>query len=234
MEDVLKLLEEIRAENIMKANTPLFNISNNFENLLKFLEKEDFAIIVNQDRKLEGLVTKDELIVKDLNVHIPTLLKIIENTKAFNIDKEYLSEFLNKIKNISLKDIMNPHPITLRANAKLREIISEIFSHPELIAIPVINDYKQVIGVITRNDLLRFLEEKLFVQFGGSDKKHYETSALQFRMRENLSKLISNLLKEFVFVKKEKEKIWIPIMIFIFALGFLTAILWIIRLWKFW
>ena len=130
------------------------NSNDSMQKATELLKKHHIRILpVMEDGKLVGIITDRDL--KRASASDATTLEIHE-----------LVYLLSKIK---VKEIMTKDPITVPPSYTLEET-SRILLEKRISGVPVVNNEGQVIGIITRDDLLRVLinltgVDKLGIQF---------------------------------------------------------------------
>lgn len=117
--------------------------------IIKKLKREDtnVCIVVNKDKKFIGEISDNDLIKLFLQqVKFEPLVQIL------NIG--YRREFLYK----SAKDMINKHKSTVKINTPINKVIELIYKDG-FNYIPVLDDKKRVIGVITPSSVIELLKE---------------------------------------------------------------------------
>ena len=144
---------------------------DSMQNATALLKEGHIRILpVMENGKLVGIITDRDL--KRASASDATTLEIHE-----------LLYLLSKIK---VKEIMTKDPITARPDYTLEET-SRILLEKKISGVPVVNDEGQVIGIITRDDLLRVL-----IDLTGVDKRGIEF-AFQVKDRRKLPQLLKEL-----------------------------------------
>ncbi|MDD5194005.1 MAG: CBS domain-containing protein [Candidatus Nanoarchaeia archaeon] len=117
--------------------------------IIKKLKREDtnVCIVINKDKKFIGEIGDNDLIKLFLQqVKFEPLVQIL------NIG--YRREFLYK----SAKDMINKHKATVKINTPINKVIELIYKDG-FNYIPVLDDKKRVIGVITPSSVIELLKE---------------------------------------------------------------------------
>lgn len=229
--EVIDKLNNLRAGDFLITNFPKVLAETPLEKALPLLDKNNAVLVTESGGELKGLLTKDDLYFHTVQLHLPTVIKILNRVPSAFVDKKELEEKLNKLKNLQVSDLMNPHPLFLFLEDRLEKVIDEFANHQDVEFIPVINQNKQVLGVISKNYLIQKLNLIVFQQVRDGLRKHHDINALHYKIKENFSKLMVDILGEFIFVKREREKAWLLILIIAFILGLLTTFLWIVNIW---
>lgn len=146
----------ITAKDIMTKEvisvTPDMALSDVAEIFSKY--KFDGVPVLNEEGVLEGIITEYDLISKD-SLHLPTLKKVMENLPISKQDTERFKEDVLDKLNIKAKDIMNKEPLVVSPDTGYEEVIKIFQEHHRVNPIPVIDEKRKVIGIITRFDVLK-------------------------------------------------------------------------------
>lgn len=113
--------------------------------------------VVDQDNKLLGILTEYDLISKEPAIHLPTLQIILQDIKVYNKDKSAFKETFEKMMSLRVSDVMNPDPLTLNETATFEEVVTAFRDHHRVNPIPVVNKKREVVGVVSRYDILKLL-----------------------------------------------------------------------------
>jgi CBS domain-containing protein len=71
----------------------------------------------------------------------------------------------NKLNLILAKDIMTPNPSVVKTNTPIEKVI-DIIIEQEIVLVPVVNDNKKIVGVVTRLDIIREKLNEGFITIG--------------------------------------------------------------------
>ena len=114
-------------------------------------ERSDGACVIEHGR-LVGVVTTMDLVFQEKQVHIPSILTIMD----FAIPLEppaRLRDELDKIAGIRVADIMSRHPIFVTPETPMSEVAS-LMVDKHLTIVPVVEG-ERLVGMITKQALLR-------------------------------------------------------------------------------
>ena len=147
----------IMTKNIItaKAETPLAEVASVMNE-----HKFNGLPIVDENNVLVGIVTEYDMISGVSGIHLPTLQAVLSKLPVFSKDKSEFNEDIESVSKLTAKDIMNKDPLTLLATATFEEVLTAFREHHRVNPIPVINDKRQVVGVISRYDVLKPLSQQ--------------------------------------------------------------------------
>lgn len=144
----------VLAKDIMTKEVVSVHPDTNLLDVAKILAEHNFdgVPVIDNDKKVVGIVTEYDLINKTSAVHLPTLQVVLRNLPQF---KEEESHFQEEILSLKVSDIMNKDPLTIEADLPYDEIIKLFKEHHKVNPIPVVDKEHKIIGVISRFDVLR-------------------------------------------------------------------------------
>jgi len=128
------------------------------EELARLLLREDVtgAIIVDKKGNLLGVVTEGDLIAKEKNLHLPTVVSLFDAAIYIETSEIFKSE-LHKMVATKVADIFTSDPVTIDLTSTLADIAT-LMSEKKIHFLPVV-DGKRVEGVVGRREVLRALAE---------------------------------------------------------------------------
>lgn len=123
----------------------------------EMIEKHGFdgLPVTKANGELVGILTQYDLISNDQAMHLPTLQKIIKN---LNVDKRERSDFAadtEGLVKLTVADVMNTDPLTLRPDAPLFDVIAMFRDHHRVNPVPVIDEHRHVVGLVSRYDIIK-------------------------------------------------------------------------------
>lgn len=124
-----------------------------------FIEnKKDYALVVDSDGNLTGVVTETDLIFQEKNLHIPTVFTFFDSM----IFLESVAKFNDEIKKISatrVGEIMSKNIITINGETSIKDAAT-LMLEKDIHHLPVLDNNKPT-GVVTKEGLLKaFLKER--------------------------------------------------------------------------
>lgn len=122
------------------------------------LEKKIGGLPVLEEGKLVGIVTEEDLIMKNVKLHFPTYIQLLDAVIYLESLKKYEEE-LRKAVGALAKDVMTRNPYTISPEADLEEAAT-IMVEKGISRLPVVENDK-LVGIITRRDVLRAIAGEL-------------------------------------------------------------------------
>jgi CBS domain-containing protein len=113
--------------------------------------------VVEDDGTLLGVITELELIARNAPVHEPRYIAVLSAYIPVSLEEHRrYKEQLRQALAITAMDLMRTDVVTIRPDEEVGEAL-EAMLDPEVTMLPVV-DKGQVIGVVTRTDILRLIE----------------------------------------------------------------------------
>lgn len=128
------------------------------EELARLLLRKDVtgAVIVDKKGKLLGVVTDGDLIAKEKNLHLPTVVSIFDSVVYLETSEHFKDE-LHKMVATRVEDIYTRDPVTVEMDSSLSDIAT-IMSEKRIHFLPVMSE-ERVEGVVGRREILGALSE---------------------------------------------------------------------------
>jgi len=128
------------------------------ETVLKLLEEKHISglPVVDEDGKVAGVISEAHLLFKERPIRMPLYLIFLDGV----IYLEPLDKFKQQLKKtlgILVQDVMTPNPITITPVTLVSQA-ADLMLEKRINRLPVVDEEGKLIGIITRNDLLRALE----------------------------------------------------------------------------
>ena len=148
----------VKASQIMTKQFLTISPEMSVEELARLLLREDVtgAVIVNKKGILLGVVTESDLIAKEKNLHIPTVVSLFDAAIYLETSEHFKGE-LHKMVATKVEDIYTRDPVTIDLTSTLTDIAT-LMSDKRIHFLPVMND-KSVDGVVGRREVLKVLAE---------------------------------------------------------------------------
>ena len=128
------------------------------EELARLFLRKDYtgAVIVDKKGKLLGVVTEGDLIAKEKNLHLPTVVSLFDSAIYLGTSEHFKSE-LHKMVATKVDDIYTKTPVTIDLTTSMADIAT-IMSEKRIHFLPVMHEGR-VDGVVGRREVLRALAE---------------------------------------------------------------------------
>ena len=126
------------------------------EELARLLLRKDVtgAVVIDKKGKLLGVVTEGDLIAKEKNLHLPTVVSLFDSAIYLGTSEHFKGE-LQKMVATKVNDIYTKTPVTIDLTTSLADIAT-IMSEKRIHFLPVMHEGR-VEGVVVRREILRAL-----------------------------------------------------------------------------
>lgn len=131
-------------------DTPIADIFNRFA-------KEDLSglLVVDEEKRLFGVITETDLIEQEGNLHVPTVVALFD--MVIPIGESRFEEELTNMQAMKASDLVQDQVTTVNADSTLNEIAS-IMIDQHVHHLPVL-DGDSVVGLICKHDVIKALVE---------------------------------------------------------------------------
>jgi len=119
----------------------------------------DGAPVVDEHGVLIGLVDDDDLIVSEARLHAPTTIEILGAYIPLPGELRRFNEEVRQALGRTVREIMDGHPPSIRETATVEDAATVLHDHG-LSRLPVVDDDRVVVGVVTRGDLVKALRRE--------------------------------------------------------------------------
>ena len=145
----------LTAKDIMSTETITVLPSMAVDELARLLceRKIGGAPVVDEANNLLGVVTESDLIDQAKNVHLPTVISILDSF-IFLESPEKLDKEIRKMAGRTVKDILTKDPITVSTDTPLNEIAT-IMSEKKVHTLPVLDQNGAIVGIVGKLDLIK-------------------------------------------------------------------------------
>lgn len=132
------------------------------ETVLKRLEESHVSglPVVNDDNEVVGIISEADLLFKERPIQLPLYLNFL-GTIVYLDPPGRFQQQLKKSLGILVQDVMTSHPITITPKTPIVKAANLMISK-RVNRLPVVDNQKKLVGIITREDLLRALREDSF------------------------------------------------------------------------
>ena len=144
----------LKADRIMTKQFLTISPEMSVEELARLLLRKDVtgAVVADKKGKLLGVVTEGDLIAKEKNLHLPTVVSLFDAAIYLETSEHFKGE-LHKMVATKVEDIYTKDPVTLDLNSTLSDIATHM-SEKRIHFLPVMNG-EAVVGVVGRREVLR-------------------------------------------------------------------------------
>lgn len=130
------------------------NEDSTVEEVAKHMCEKGFSVmpVVNAGGEIVGILTESDFVGRDAD--IPHALASIKMLFGQNFYFSDIENIYKESKTKKLSEVMSTNVKTVRPDQTLSDVVS-LMSHSGLKRIPVVDESKKLVGMVTRKDLLR-------------------------------------------------------------------------------
>jgi CBS domain-containing protein len=149
----------LKASEIMTRNYLTISPDMGVDELARLFLREDVggAVVVDKRGKLLGVVTESDLIAKEKNLHLPTIVSLFDAVIYLETSDHFKDE-LNRMVASQVEDIFRKEPMTILPGTTISDIAT-IMSEKRMHYLPVVEN-GVIHGVVGRREILKALTEK--------------------------------------------------------------------------
>jgi CBS domain-containing protein len=230
MNDVQPLT--IKVGDVMTKDVLAIDANDTLDVISGLFEKYNYdgMPVIDSTHKLLGVITGYDMVVKSSDVHLPTMLKVIDQIAREKGDKRALEELFGKLRDVKATSIMNPRLVTLMPDAPLEEAAKIFADYPKVNPLCVVDGEGKLLGIISHYDVIKFFNEAYLKRVVQKHESADAFNAFPSRTDTEVEKATTNLQEEFLLVTKRRPLIWKYIAIATFAAGLIAATALIIRI----
>jgi CBS-domain-containing membrane protein len=150
----------MQVKDLMTKEVILVNINTKIREISQILTRHAIhgVPVIDDNDLIAGIITESDFFIKDIpDLYLPSYIEFMKKAElAATIDKEE-KEKIEKLMNATANDIMTTDPITVRPDDRSDEVI-RLFKDNHLFTIPVIDESRKVVGIITVADIIRLFK----------------------------------------------------------------------------
>ena len=154
--------ELVKVKDIMTKKVTTLHPEDSLDKATQLFEEHNYEgfPVVNEDWKLVGIVTAYDMVSQSYATHLPPLFSILESAYKDQSNSGMLKEHFERIKTVKIRDMMNEDPLVVGPEVKVEDLAKEFIQHHRVNPIPVIDQDKKLLGIVSRFDIIRFFDEQ--------------------------------------------------------------------------
>lgn len=147
-------MKKLKAKDIMNTTVLTVKPGTGVKELAGFFLKHQIsgAPVVGEDRSLIGIVTEGDVIFRDANIHLPTVVTLFDSIFYLENPHKYEHE-LQKIIGGKVEDIMTKDVVTVSPETEMQELAT-IMHEKKCHLLPVLEN-NRLVGIIGKADMVK-------------------------------------------------------------------------------
>lgn len=142
---------------IMTANPAVVQRETPLKEAIKLLAEKKISglPVVDESGKLVGVLSEADLMWQETGVNPPPYFMFLDSVIYLQNPAEYERE-LHKALGQTVGEVMSDHAISITGDRPLKEA-AQLMHKQEVPRLPVVDEEKKVVGIITRGDIVRMM-----------------------------------------------------------------------------
>jgi len=169
--------------------------------------------VIDINKEVVGIITQYDLLNKGTRIHIPTFIKLLKKMPILRQEKSLFKKEIKPILDLKVKDLMNKEPLMVRSDEGVDSVINIFAEHHKVNPIPVVNQKRELVGIISRHDVVKFL----------AGPKRAEWKKPENSIDIQIGDFIDNFQKKFIIARKSEASEGLFLTIIFYILGFWAA-----------
>ena len=146
---------KVFARDIMNNNPPHCHMDTSVEEVARRFAAEDVGgmLVVDDDRRLLGVITESDLIDQQRNLHVPTAIALFD--MVIPMGEAKFEEELSHMEAMTVGDLVQTDVVSVSVDSDLNDI-SSLMGDKKIHHLPVL-DGDAVVGLIDKHDVIKAL-----------------------------------------------------------------------------
>jgi CBS domain-containing protein len=141
---------------IMRSDVPVVSPNATIGETARILVEHGVpGVAVVENNKVIGIITEADLIAREADVEVPTPVPFLDAIFLADAGPDF-DEEMRKVTAVNARQLMTSPVISIRSSATLTEVAT-LMVERRINPIPVLDDDLQVVGLVSRSDLVRII-----------------------------------------------------------------------------
>lgn len=177
--------------------------------------------VVNKEGVLMGVLTQHDMMLRGSDMHLPTLIHILNDVGTYGKDKKFISQDMKEISLMKTGDIMNKMPMTVSPESPVEDALKIFSEHHDVNPLLVVDEEKKLKGILSRYDMLKL--------FGEQSEVEEELQAPDREIDRRIRETLPGFENKFLFVSSMRVKHWLLVSLGFGVIGFISAMIFMLR-----
>lgn len=150
----------MKAQDIMEREVVTVKEHDRLEEAAKVLldNKISGVPVVNNDQRVVGIITEGDLIYQAKKLRVPAFMEILGGVFYFD-DPGKIEQDLRKMVAVRVSEVMSSDIISVEEDTPVEDIAT-LMVEKGINRVPVINKDMKLVGIISRQDLVRAIHNR--------------------------------------------------------------------------
>ncbi len=145
----------ITAKDIMNTNLEHCTLDTPIQTIIQRFASQhiDYLLVLDDEDRLQGMITEADLIEQQANLHVPTAIAIFD--MVLPIGEDRFEEEIKRLEALTAQELMSTELKTVSPDTSLHDLAS-IMSDAHVYHLPVISG-DNVEGLVSKHDVIKAL-----------------------------------------------------------------------------
>ncbi len=141
---------------IMRTDVPVVSPDATIGETARILvDYQTPGVAVVENSKIIGIITEADIITREAEVDVPTPVPFLDAIFMADAGPDF-DDDLRKVTAVNARQLMTSPVISIRSTATLTEVAT-LMVERRINPIPVLNEQMQVVGLVSRSDLVKII-----------------------------------------------------------------------------
>lgn len=136
----------------VKPDTPIYEVAR-----LLFEQNLTGMPVIDESKKVVGIITEYDLMSRERHIHIPTFLDLMKEFKVR--DTHQIKKRIKAITQLQVKELMTQEVVRVSPDTEISQA-AKIFADQHINPLPVVNETGQLVGIVSRADIVKLFETR--------------------------------------------------------------------------
>lgn len=150
----------MNAKDIMTKDVVSIGVKTKVVDIAKLLLKKGIhgVPVIDKEKKILGIITMSDFFIKGYpEIYLPSYINFLKKTKFHKNVKLKQKASSNTLLKAKATDIMTENCFCIPEDTEVKDILNR-YSSSSLKTIPIINKELQLVGIITRSDIVKLIK----------------------------------------------------------------------------
>jgi CBS domain-containing protein len=223
----------IKVSDVMTKDVIALDVNDTLDVIAGLFEKYDYngMPVVDSEHVLKGVISKHDMILQSSQVHLPTMLKLMDQIAREKGDNRALEAHFGSLRNIKATSIMSVDGVSIQQDVPLEEAAKVFADYPNISTLCVVDAQKKLVGIVSHTDVIKLFNEVYLNRIiqGKTGVDAHVFKQFPTKSESDVEKAFADVQNEFLLVQKSRPLLWKYVSIGMFAAGLLVATALIIR-----
>ncbi len=217
----------LSVQEVMTKDVIAIDVSDTLDVIAGLFEKYDYEGIpvIDAQHTFRGLISKHDMILQSSEMHLPTVLKLMDQIARGKGDERALDSHFGRLRDIKASSMMDINAPTIRGGAPFEDAAKIFADYPHVSTLCVVDDQKKLLGLVSHSDVIKFFNQvylKRVVQSKSGQQEHL-LAQYPTKTESDVDKAFGDVQNEFLLVQKSRPLLWKYVSIGMFAAGLMVA-----------